>query len=161
MRDAGFTPTAPDYRSLMVCHRNPVEQQKINQSMRQEFPSTDPDEAWAILLRNAVLNEDAETVQWLHQEMHSHGCAMDSDRVRRVPPLRRAVQMLREWHQTQQLREYLNPLTSKQQAQPEQSPVHPVKPLPSGWQSTIDPATGHPYYWRVDDPVNTTTWERP
>lgn len=162
MRDAGFTPTAPDYRSLMVCHRNPAEQQKIYQLMRQEFPRTDPEEAWAILLRTAVLNEDAEAVQWLDEEMHSHGCPMDSDRVRSVPPLRRAVQMLREWQQTQQLRESMKlPLTSTKQAQPEQSPVQPEKPLPSGWQSTIDPATGHPYYWRVDDPANTTTWDRP
>eukprot|EP00434_Breviolum_minutum_P035977 symbB.v1.2.031863.t2/scaffold3678.1/size52145/3 len=137
------------YRSLMVCHRNPAEQQKIYRLMRQEFPRTDPEEAWAILLRTAVLNEDAEAVQWLDEEMHSHGCPMDSDRVRSVPPLRRAVQMLREWQQTQQLRESMKlPLTSTKQAQPEQSPVQPEKPLPSGWQSTIDPATGHPYYWR-------------
>lgn len=37
--------------------------------MRKEHPSAKLPEAWAVLLRSAVLNEEPEAVEWLRQEM--------------------------------------------------------------------------------------------
>jgi len=34
-------------------------------------------------------------------------------------------------------------------------------PLPAGWASAMDPATGRAYFWSKADPAATTTWERP
>ena len=87
--------------------------------------------------------------------MKDHGCDMDSDSAQRVPSLRRALQMLRDWQQARQLR-----------GEPAATPAASAAPvgataLPSGWQSTTDPATGQPYYWRTEDPAGTVTWERP
>lgn len=35
------------------------------------------------------------------------------------------------------------------------------QPLPNGWKGAVDPTSGSTYYWHVDDPQATTTWERP
>merc|ERR1711964_856280 len=37
------------------------------------------------------------------------------------------------------------------------------QPLPDGWFSVVDNASGKPYYWRVDDKGKQvdTTWDRP
>eukprot|EP00933_Yihiella_yeosuensis_P018031 TRINITY_DN14966_c0_g1_i3.p1 TRINITY_DN14966_c0_g1~~TRINITY_DN14966_c0_g1_i3.p1 ORF type:complete len:170 (+),score=32.65 TRINITY_DN14966_c0_g1_i3:166-675(+) len=36
-----------------------------------------------------------------------------------------------------------------------------VAPLPEGWDETIDPTGGRPYYWKPSDKMNTRTWKRP
>jgi len=33
--------------------------------------------------------------------------------------------------------------------------------LLAGWEQTVDPASGHTYYWQTSDPVGTVTWQRP
>eukprot|EP00438_Fugacium_kawagutii_P031168 Skav204297 [mRNA] locus=scaffold2227:29053:29672:- [translate_table: standard] len=145
----------------MVCHRDPSEQQQIYQKMQQEFPNAKQEEAWAILLRlgrknpatvssafnvflvrGAVLNEDRCALEWLTKELEQNGYSLDSHF--EAPALRRAVKMLRDWQQAEQLR------------QPREEAA-----LPHGWQSTRDPNTGLPYYWRTEDPAGTVTWDRP
>lgn len=151
MRDAGFTPSPVDFRSLMVCHRNFEEQRRIYETMRKEHPTAKLPEAWAVLLRNAVLNEEPQAVDWLRQEMQDNGIPMDSDRAQQVPPRRRALRMLEDWQQTERLGTVA----------PKAAPAPPGAALPSGWQSTTDPNTGQPYYWRTEDPAGTVTWQRP
>lgn len=34
-------------------------------------------------------------------------------------------------------------------------------PVPIGWDSAVDPASSLEFYWRENDPENTTTWEAP
>lgn len=153
MRDAGFTPSPVDFRSLMVCHRNFEEQRRIYETMRKEHPTAKLPEAWAVLLRNAVLNGEPHAVDWLRQEMQDHGIPMDSDRAQQVPPLRRALRMLEDWQQTERL-------GAAAAGSVAAAPAPPAG-LPSGWQSTTDPNTGQPYYWRTEDPAGTVTWQRP
>merc|ERR1712224_825636 len=31
--------------------------------------------------------------------------------------------------------------------------------LPDGWHATLDPKSGHHYYWRRSDPSGTVTWQ--
>jgi hypothetical protein len=83
------------------------------------------------------------------QKVQDNGIPMDSDRAQQVPPLRRALRMLEDWQQT----ERLGTVAPKAAA--------PGAALPSGWQSTTDPNTGQPYYWRTEDPAGTVTWQRP
>ena len=83
-----------------------------------------------------------------------HGIPMDSDRAQQVPPLRRALRMLEDWQQT----ERLGAAAAGNVAAA--APAPPAN-LPSGWQSTTDPNTGQPYYWRTEDPAGTVTWQRP
>ena len=33
--------------------------------------------------------------------------------------------------------------------------------LPEGWASKIDPSTGAEYYYQVNSPETTVTWDRP
>jgi len=33
--------------------------------------------------------------------------------------------------------------------------------LPHGWASAVEPTSGQSYYWKVDDPAGTTTWQFP
>eukprot|EP00930_Biecheleria_cincta_P088457 TRINITY_DN776_c0_g1_i2.p1 TRINITY_DN776_c0_g1~~TRINITY_DN776_c0_g1_i2.p1 ORF type:complete len:490 (-),score=72.68 TRINITY_DN776_c0_g1_i2:38-1507(-) len=50
---------------------------------------------------------------------------------------------------------------AQQPSAPSASAAPPQVPLPPGWESAVDPNSGHPYYWRSDNPAATTTWERP
>ena len=81
MRDAGFTPSPVDFRSLMVCHRNFEEQRRIYETMRKEHPTAKLPEAWAVLLRNAVLNGEPHAVDWLRQEMQDMGWSVQTNTV--------------------------------------------------------------------------------
>lgn len=84
------------------------------------------------------------------KKVQDNGIPMDSDRAQQVPPLRRALRMLEDWQQTERLGG----------ASLGGAPA-PQTALPSGWQSTTDPNTGQPYYWRTEDPAGTVTWQRP
>lgn len=90
------------------------------------------------------MNDDRAALDWLIKELDEHGFSFESRF--EAPAMRRAVRMLRDWQQAEQLR------------QP--APVQEAA-LPHGWQSTRDPNTGLLYYWRTEDPAGTVTWDRP
>jgi len=159
LQDAGLTPRAPDWRAYLTCHRDCKEQQQVYARMRQEIPSARPEEAWAILLRTAANNEDFESAEWVVEEMRKHNCELDSQQAQSVPALRRAISIYR----TRQRQVELLALTGSQGAERRMPPMPPTpsSALPEGWQSAQDPASGNFYYWHIDDPSGTTTWERP
>lgn len=173
MRSAGLTPRAADWRALMVSSRNIRDQTRIYGEMRQAIPDVRLEEAWAIMLRTAALAEDFEAVDKVLEEMKSQGCDPDVDSG--VPSLRRALGVVSSRRERAQLQETWDRNVSASldgEAQPagiaqSQRPdaaaagAQDADRLPEGWQSTVDPASGNRYYWRVDNPAGSTTWERP
>ena len=150
------------------------EQRKVFAQMRHDLPDALPEEAWGILLRTAILNDDLDAADWVLQDMRENGCDPDSPRAQAVPFLKRAISSWRARQKDAQLQtawESYSPssLTAFESFQNREGstksestlPVSAASELPRGWQSTIDPNTGQPYYWRIEDPAGTTTWERP
>lgn len=163
----GFEPGGADWRALMMTHREDQQGQRgVYEEMRKQCPYEPPEEAWAILLRSAVVNDSSEGVNWVIEEMTRNGCEVTSDRAQSCPSLRRAIA---EMHGRQQSEKDLGALQGNQtRDSPTSATSTPAAPasdsedaLPSGWSSTVCSATGKPYYWNLSDPNNTVTWERP
>lgn len=150
MKAEGFEPSGSDWRALLSSHREDLQGQRgVYNEMREVSPSEPLEEAWAILLRSAIQEDNSEAVNWAVEEMSRNGCSLDSEHAARVPSLRRAVAQLSEWQQ----------LRPQESAESQAAPAEAA--LPDGWQSTLDPSSGQRYYWHVGDPAGTTTWERP
>lgn len=163
LRAEGWTPARPDWHALMLCHTDCQEQRHVFAQMRQELPDARFEEAWAILLRTAIRNDDSEGAAWVLQDMSENGCDADSPTIK-VPSLRRAISSWRARQRDEQLhRAWESAPPAEQMVPPETSrpSVDGESELPHGWQSTVDPNTGQPYYWRTEDPTGTTTWDRP
>ena len=164
LRAEGWTPRRPDWHALMLCHTDCQEQRHVFAQMRQELPDARFEEAWAILLRTAVRNDDSEGAAWVLQDMFENGCDADSPRAMGVPSLKRAIS---SWRARQRDEQHHKAWEGASQATEQRDPQGTSRPslgeseLPHGWQSTVDPNTGQPYYWRTDDPTGTTTWDRP
>lgn len=167
MKDAGLYPRAPDWRALLTCNRDPKEQQRLYGLMRQEMPQAPLEEAWAVLMRNAVTSDDMNAAEWVLQEMRSHGCEPNSDRAMATPSLRRALrfhgnkQQQAEARAAWQSSPLFGPGSTTQGAEGLPTAPPSPAPLPSGWDSAVDPNTGRSYYWRIENPAGSTTWERP
>lgn len=161
LRQEGWTPARPDWHALMISHTNCQEQRRVFAQMRQEFPDVLVEEAWAILLRTAVANDDLEAADWVLQDMHENGCDVDSPQVQSVPSLKRAISSWKVCQQDVQIARSTskngNGLATTNTLD---SPLSAGGGLPDGWKSATA-NSGRPYYWRVEDPTGTTTWERP
>jgi len=170
MKDAGLYPRAPDWRVLLTCNRDPKEQQRLYGLMRQELPQAPLEEAWAVLLRNAVTIDDMDAGEWVMQEMRNNGCDPTSERAQKTPSLRRALRFhgikqqqaeaRAAWQTSPLFGSMASPETQGTQGSMPGAPPVAV-PLPTGWDSAVDPNTGRSYYWRTENPAGTTTWERP
>lgn len=174
LRAEGWRPARPDWHALMRCHMDFQEQRKVFAQMRHDLPDALPEEAWGILLRTAILNDDLDVADWVLEDMRENGCDPDSPRAQAVPFLKRAISSWRARQKDAQLQtawESYSPSSpsafeSFQNGEgstksESRLPISAASELPRGWQSTIDPNTGQPYYWRIEDPAGTTTWERP
>lgn len=164
LRAEGWTPARPDWHALMLCHTDCQEQRHVFAQMRQELPDARFEEAWAILLRTAIRNDDSEGAAWVLQDMSENGCDADSPTAIKVPSLRRAISSWRARQRDEQLHRAWESATPAEQMLPQETSrpsVDGESELPHGWQSTVDPNTGQPYYWRTEDPTGTTTWDRP
>lgn len=159
MKADGFEPSGSDWRALLSAHREDLQGQRgIYSQMREVSPSEPLEEAWAILLRSAIEEDNSDAVNWVMEEMSRNGCSVDSEQAARVPSLRRAVAQLSEW---QQLRQLGAPAEADAPAEAPAASEASEAALPEGWQSTLDPSSGQRYYWHAGDPAGTTTWERP
>ena len=150
MKAEGFRPTVIDYRALMTTCRDDCQaQRRVYEEMLEEYPHDPKEEALAVLLKTAVFNEDSSALEWTLEEMDRSGCSINSSRAQGVPSLRRAI--------SEYQRSRVEPAAEAEAA----AEAAVTAELPEGWQSAIDPKSQMPYYWHVNDPANTTTWERP
>ena len=159
----GWTPARPDWHALMRCFTDFQEQRRVFEEMRHELPDAFPEEAWGLLLRTAVQSDDFEAADWVLQDMRENGCDPESPKAQGVPSLKRAIALWKARQREVQLQIdwQKNATKTSENAQLDSPRSVSGNGLPQGWQSTMDPNTGQPYYWRIDDPAGTTTWEHP
>eukprot|EP00442_Polarella_glacialis_P027706 CAMPEP_0115102074 /NCGR_PEP_ID=MMETSP0227-20121206/33654_1 /TAXON_ID=89957 /ORGANISM="Polarella glacialis, Strain CCMP 1383" /LENGTH=407 /DNA_ID=CAMNT_0002498033 /DNA_START=37 /DNA_END=1261 /DNA_ORIENTATION=+ len=94
------------------------------------------------------------------KEMEDAGIVRDADRCHELVSEMEALGHTRSREAQLRFAEVRN--TFSVQEVPLSPPASaPASALPAGWQSRLDPSSGHHYYWREADPAGTTTWERP
>jgi len=141
MQRRGIRPDLVTYTGLMGTYAGPGALARAEALLREMRGACLVPDTFAHnqLLQVALQCGEAERCQQLLAEMDAAG-----------------VPRNRETHvRARQLREL------EEAGAREQGPAAEGEALPAGWQTTVDPASGQPYYWRVADPASTTTWVRP
>lgn len=178
MKNAGLKPRPADWRVLISVHRLCKDQQARYLEMKAELPPDVPrEEIWAVMLKNAANLQDQAGMDFVYQEMREAGQNPEVPEACTSPSLRRALMWCTRRVEAQEKareesRRMRRPRTSSWSPEedspratltPPASPPAEEKriPLPPNWGTAVDPNTGMSYYWRLDNPAGTTTWERP
>jgi len=162
MRAAGITPRIEEWTALMGHSCDFEETKRLYIEARAELPcDSGLEELWAKMLRCAVIAKDLANVKWTLSEMRKAGVDPNSEQALANPSLKRAL--VRAWvHIANAKREGASVAVQSGNKQRQELQEQQCKaPLPAGWSSATDPATGYDYYWQDRDPTGSTTWCKP
>lgn len=182
MRAHGLTPRPRDWRSLIVCYRRTsfAAARQIYENMKAELGQVTDEDSFSALCYAARLWDTPEGAHWVVEEMRTVG--IDPSRPDALPILRRnymsMAPLLAEAasssalgaaaggapHREAAASSAASSAASAGGAPPQEAAATAATALPAlpvGWASAMDPGSGRAYYWRVDDPNGSVTWERP
>lgn len=158
MRRRRIKPDIVAYTSLLSCLAGPGSLQKgdeIVAELKQEG-LTPHVFLYNQLLRLAAESEETARFEAILEEMDSRGISRNYVIQGQIRELERQAAAHVPRTATAE-----SPLASGTTARKEVQAPPQSSALPEGWREALDPASGMRYYWRVADPHNTTTWERP
>lgn len=158
MRAGGFATRPRDWRALMLCFRHDFEEvERLYQEMKQTLGPLADEDVFEAMLTSARFCNDAAAARRVLEEMRSVGLPPD---LAKLPALRRALSMVDHITGASD-----SPTSSFDRRSMPTPPMPPEPtgppPLPTGWGTAQDPNSGLDYFWRIDDPANSTTWVRP